>query len=179
MAIKEFMAELQKLTPEERAQLSQILSPQPAAAPLPAGRERQPPEAVKAQAVFFFRQLHVVHVDEAKMQADGKTIKKVVTQLPPRVIAVDEKMAWRLYWKQRGKYQFLGRGSGQAWRAARLDGKTVSEAQAAEYEAMLAAPDMTPPMNREKTFFAGTKPSIVAQGREISWAAGINQGKPE
>ena len=40
---------------------------------------------------------------------------------------------------------------------------------------MLANPDMTPPPNREKTFFRGTKLSTVSRGEEIGWVEGIKQ----
>jgi len=186
MALKEVIEELKKLSPEDRAALAEVFG-SPAAKPAPAqdaeelpeGREKNPPEAVKAATVYFFRQLNVMQVEEAKFEPAEQTIRKTATLLPPRVIAVDEQMAWRLYWKQRGKYQYLGRSDGRTWRRERAAGRKVGEAQAAEYEEMLKAPDMTPPMNREKTFFAGTKPVTAAQGREISWSAGMSQNRPE
>ncbi len=180
MSLKTILKELEKMTPEERKALQGFFgAPAEAKAekkeePL---REKHGPEQAKASTIYFFRQLHVFRTDEEQAQDGGNSIKKKVTQLPPRVIIADEKMAWRLFWKSRGKFEYLGRSNGQVWRSERAAGKRVSEAQAAEYNAMLKAPDMTPPMNREKTFFAGTKLQSASRGQEIPWSEGIKQSK--
>ncbi len=160
---------LKSLTPAERKELGRTLLGEDAK----PKAEKHGPEAAKAGKVFFFKQINRYAVFEEEKKAD--TIIKKATVLPPRVIAVDERQAWRLFWKQGNTFQFLGSSDGTVWRRERNAGKTVSEAQAAEYEAMIVNPDLSPPMNREKTFFMGTKPSTVARGNEIGWGEGLKQ----
>lgn len=164
----ELLKALGSMTEEQKKALAQLLNPK---------EEKKKPttEIARAQRVYFFRQLEVYETLSEKKK-DDKIIKEV-NQLPARVIAVDEKMAWRLYWKQRNKYQFLGSSNGMVWRDARNSGKSVSEAQAMEYEAMLQNPDMTPPESKEKTFFAGRTSAQLSRGQEISWHDGLKQGK--
>lgn len=174
MAIKDVLDEIKKLSPEDRAALREAFGPAPEAAkPAEPEREKHAPEAAKAAPVFFFRQLFVYA--DTTIKRDGEKLKKMATQLPSRIIAVDEKAAAKLFWKGRGKYEYLGRSDGKTWRAARLAGKRVGEAQAMEYDAMMKNPDKTPPESREKTFFAGTKPGTIARGDQIAWSQGLKQ----
>lgn len=168
--------DIKKLSPEERAEMRAMLEMQEEAADdekLSASRKKNPPASPKAERVYFFKQLLRLHIDEIKKSGDK--LQKKATQLPDRVIAVDEKQAAKLYWKGQGKYQYLGRSEGRTWREERMNGKSVAEAQALEYQAMLEAPDMNIPPNRDKIFFAGTKPAMVARGVEIGWADGLKQ----
>lgn len=155
------------LSEEQKAALAQVL-----AGGAEGVKKKNPPAIPKAGKVYFFRQLIVTETVEIKAKQGeerGIGLEKTVNVLPPRVIAVDEKNAWRLYWKRRGQFVFLGSSDGETWRSARGEGKTVSEAQALEYQEMLKSPDMTPPMNREKTVFAGTKVFQVSRGVEAPW----------
>ena len=217
MALKDVVAELNKLTPEERATLSELFgagvqsaAAEPTLAPIDeeavAGimddlrrwypkfddarlrkmaveriarvKEKREPKPPRAERVYFFLQTQRVDVQGIKSDAEHPDVlKKTGYQLPDRIIAVDEKTAARLYWKMRGKYGYAGRSTGEAWARARMNGMAILEAQAVEFEAMKANPDQTAPPNREKTFFAGTKIATAGQGREISWAAGLKQGR--
>lgn len=159
---------LGSMTEEQKAALAQLLTPKKEV-------KKNEPEMAKAHKVFFFKQLFVQETISEKRK-DDKLVKEV-RQLPPRVIAVDDKQAWRLYWKQRNKFQFLGASDGTTWRDARNSGSNVAEAQAAEYEAMLKNPDMTPPESREKTFFTGNSATSVSRGQEVSWSEGMRQSK--
>lgn len=139
-------------------------------------RTKQAPKPAKAQLVYFFRQANRFVAESIETDKENPDVlKKTGYFLPPRVIAVDEKGASRLYWKQRGKYQYLGRSSGIHWKTARDKGMPVHEAYGVEFEAMQKTPDMTPPMNREKTVFAGTKIAQISRGSEIEWGIGLKQ----
>lgn len=139
-------------------------------------KERRPPKPPRAEMVYFFQQhaLFVTEKIEASEDGDG-VMKKTGYFMPPRVIAVDDKSAGKLFWKQRNKYAYLGRSPGLHWARARADGMSVNEAFAVEFEEFKKNPDTTAPLNREKTFFAGTKPHTIARGQEISWKAGLKQ----
>ena len=145
-----------------------------------AGRKREakPP---RAERVYFFLQVGRVEVTEISATEGGNTnvLKKTGYALPDRVIAVDEKTAARLYYKSRNRYGLVCRGDGQAWARARMDGMSTTEAYAVEFEAAKKAGDRTPPPSRERTFMAGTKPAAIAQGREISWSAGLKQNRTD
>lgn len=139
-------------------------------------RQKQKPRLPRATQVYFFKQLVVMDVQgiEEDREQPG-VLKKTAIYLPPRVIAVDEKQAWRLFWKRRRDYVFLGSSPGHVWARARIDGFSVAEAQKLEYDEMLKAPDRTPPMNREKTGFAGTKISQITRGNEIPYGDAVKQ----
>lgn len=210
MDLKEFLSQLATLSPEERAQLTQVIGggavapASPTAATVDPGvlatikadlkgmypslpdaklhemaiqhatRKKTPPSAVTAKEVFFFQQNAPFHTES--IRADKENPDLLVKEgyfLPPRVIAVDEKSAWRLYWKQRGKYVYLGRSKGLKWRQARLDGLSVSEASALELEEMQKNPDRTVPPSQEKTVFHGRKISQLARGIQIGWSEGL------
>lgn len=164
------------MTPEERAELRAVLEMQEQDAEnaeLQAKRVKNPPEAPKAGRVYFFRQIERIRVDE--VTREGGSLKKVGTEMPDRIIAVDEKSASKMFWKHRTKLQYLGRSDGRAWRQARLDGKSIGDAQAAEFKAMEENPDRSPPPNNEKTFFAGTKIGSASRGEQIPWQDGMKQ----
>lgn len=171
MALKDILQEISKLSPEDQKGLKQFFGGEKTE--VEQKKEKNPPEAPKSGRVYFFKQFLVTGNVEITGEGENRVIK--VDQLPDRVIAVDYKQAWRLYWKNRGKFQFLGSSEGRIWRQARIDGKSVSESQALEYAEMLKAPDMTPPMNREKTVFRGTKIASVARGDEVEWQTGMKQ----
>ncbi len=139
-------------------------------------KERKPPKPPRAEMVYFFQQHALFVSQKIEMDEETELLKKTGYFLPPRVIAVDDKSAGKLFWKQRNKYGYLGRSPGVHWAQARGNGMSVSEAFAVEFEEFKKNPDQTPPANREKTFFAGTKPHQVARGHEISWKAGLKQG---
>lgn len=159
---------LGSMTEEQKAALVQLLAPK---------QEVKKPtyEIARAKKVYFFKQL-TVQETVSEVRKDDKIIREV-RELPPRVIAVDDKDAWRLYWKQRNKYQFLGASDGTTWRDAKNSGRTTADSQAAEYESMLRNPDMTPPESKEKTFFAGSTMAQVSRGQEVSWKEGARQNK--
>lgn len=138
-------------------------------------KERRPPKPPRAEMVYFFQQNSLFVSEKIEMDEETEQLKKTGYYLPPRVIAVDDKSAGKLFWKQRNKYGYIGRSTGHRWAQARADGMSVSEAFAVEYEEFKKNPDQTPPANREKTFFAGTKPHMIARGHEISWKAGLKQ----
>lgn len=168
MGIEGVLRELNNLTPEEKAKLAEVFG-----AAKQEERKKNPPASPKAGMVYFFKQLTRYGVTEV-VKTD-EDMKKVATELPERVIAIDEKMASKIFWKQGTKYKYLGRSMGNVWRQARMDGKRVAEAQAMEYEEMIKAPDVTPPSNNEKTFFRGTTLAQAGRGEEISWNAGLKQ----
>lgn len=174
MALENLLKELASLSPEEMAKLQQIFggNKQIATEKIDV-KKKNPPAAPKAGKVYFFKQMLVLETE--RIEKKGDEMKKYANQLPPRVIAVDRAQAWRIYWKSRGKYMFLGSSDGRIWRQARSEGKSVNEAQALEYEEMLKHPDMTPPMNMEKTVFRGTKLAQVTRGEEVDWGEGLKQ----
>ena len=144
------------------------------------GREKVAPKPPKAGRTYFFRQIAPFRTDSIETETDssGQPVLKITGEyLPPRVIMVDDFEAWRLYWKRRNKYQYLGRSEGHTWRQARANGLTVAEAQKLEFDAMIKAPDPTAPMNREKTVFMGTKVSQITQSlgnhNEMEWQKGL------
>lgn len=139
-------------------------------------KAKQPAKPAKAERVYFFQQADRFVTEDIEADKENPDIlKKTGYYLPPRVIAVDKHGAWRLYWKQRNKFTFLGSSDGTNWRHAREQGMPVAEAYGVEFEAMKKNPDMTPPMNKEKTVFAGTKISQLQRGNEIEWGIGLKQ----
>lgn len=165
------LEEIAKMSPEERAQARALLGPSEAK-PVEEKRTKNPPEVAKAGRVYFFLQIGRFEVE--RIEKTGDKLMKHANRLPDRVIAVDEKNASKIFWKQRN-CQYLGRSEGLVWRRSRNDGKSVTESQALEFEEMRKAPDMTPPPQREKTFFAGTKIGSAARGSEIPWTDGLRQ----
>lgn len=171
MDLKKFAKQLASLTKEERDALAGLLAP----AEKPVEKTKNPAAPATAGRVFFFRQLFHFKTEETKNE--GGTLKKTVTQLPSRVIAVNEAQAGKLYWKTRNKYEYLGQSNGQAWKKARESGKSVGDSTTAEYNAMLKNPDLTPPVNNEKTFFRGKTIASAGRGEEIPWNEGLKQMK--
>lgn len=169
MAIQDILKELAKLSPEEQQALKGLF----AGNSEPVESPKHAPELPRAGKVYFFKQLQRYNVQEETKKGDN--LVKIATKLPPRVIAVDEKMAWRLIWKNKGAFEYLGRSSGEHWRQARGAGKSVSEAQAIEYNEMIKNPDLTIPESREKTFFQGKNVAAAARGIEIPWVDGLKQ----
>lgn len=168
MALDSVLKELANLSPEEQKSLRALFG-----APAVEEKKKNPPEAPRAQVVYFFEQLEVFSTVKTVIKDDK--VRRTVDRLPPRVIAVDEKMASKLYWKSR-KFRYLGRSDGRVWSKSRGEGKTVAQAQALEYKAMLKSPDLTAPPNNEKTFFRGTKVAQLNRGQEIPWSEGVKQG---
>lgn len=139
-------------------------------------RTKQAAKPPKAERVYFFRQVGQFITEDIEPDKDNPDIlRKTGYILPPRVIAVDKKGAWRLYWKQRNKYQFLGSSDGTHWREARERGMPITEAYGVEFDYMQKNPDMTVPMNREKTAFHGTTIAQVSRGTEMDWGLGLKQ----
>lgn len=139
-------------------------------------RIKQVAKPARAQRVYFFQQANLFVTENIEADPENPDVlKKTGYYLPPRVIMVDEKQAARLYWKQRGKYQYMGRSAGIHWKMARDKGMPVHEASGVEFEEMKKAPDHTPPPNREKTVFAGTKIAQISRGTEIDWGLGLKQ----
>lgn len=169
MSVENILKELAKLSPEEQKALKSLFG----GTEEPSQKEKHAPQAPKAGRVYFFQQNGRYETSEIKK--DDDKMMKISHELPPRVIAVDEKMAWRLIWKNKGKFQYLGRSSGDIWRRARTEGKSVSEAQRLEYDEMIKNPDLTVPNSREKTFFQGKTMAVAAKGVEIPWAQGFKQ----
>ena len=168
MALDKVLKELAKLTPEEQKSLRNLFGGTPV-----EEKKKNPPEAPRAQTVYFFEQIE--RFGALKESKRGDIIRKEVERLPNRIIAVDEKMAGKLYWKMKN-CRYLGRSDGKVWSRSRGEGKSVGESQRLEYEEMLKSPDMNPPRNNEKTFFRGTKISQLERGQEIPWSEGIKQG---
>ena len=171
-ALEEAKAEFKKMYPRlDDARINKL-----AVDHVKSKQERRPGKPPRAETVYFFQQQGLFVTEKITVdEAEANKLKKVGYFLPPRVIAVDEKQAGRLFWKQRNKFGYLGRSSGQHWARARMHGMSVPEAFAVEYEEFEQNPDRTAPPNREKTFFAGTKPGQVARGVEIDWKAGLKQ----
>lgn len=158
------------LTEEQKAALAQLLVPA-------KKKETHGPEHAKAKRVYFFLQKERHKTNEVKMTR-GENGEMMIIEAEPaeqRVIATDEKEASKLFYKRRGKFQYLGTSPGVIWRDTRNQGKSVAEAQKAELEYALANQDLTPPMSKEKTFFSGTKISSVERGNEIDWNSGFKQ----
>ena len=173
--IQNIAAELKKLSPEDRAALKDLFAGDTKTDEPP--KQKNPPAEPKAERVYFFRQLMVL--GDVEVSKKGEKLEKKATQLPPRVIIVDLRQASKLFWKQRNRYQYLGSSDGKVWRRERVAGKSVAEAQALEFQEQQKEPDMTPPPNREKTFFAGTNPASASRGQEISWSEGLKQNRSE
>jgi len=158
------------LTEEQKAALAQLLVK-------PAQKEKLKAEAPKAKRVFFFLQQDRHKTSTVKMSR-GENGEMMIIEAEPeeaRVIATDEKEAAKLFYKRRGKFKYLGTSPGVVWRDTRNEGKSVADAQKAELEYALAHPDLTPPMNKEKTFFSGTKVASIERGNEIEWSQGFKQ----
>lgn len=167
MSIKNLLKDLAALSEEEKALLASALAPKK------VPKLKNPPAPPRAERVFFFRQLE--RLGTISIERSGDEVKKKADQLPPRVIAVNEAQASKLYWKTRGKYEYLGQSDGRTWKAEREAGKSVSEATASEYEACLTGKNLEPPQNREKTFFQGKSAAAASRGIEMDWKEGLKQ----
>lgn len=166
--LAEAVADLRRLFPSLTDDRLQELATQQ----IKRGRERKaaPP---KATVCYFFEQRGRFHTDEITVKADDPDmLVKKGYYLPPRVVAVDEKQAVRLHAKNRNSMRYLGRSDGTVWAQARASGMSVSEAQAAEYEAMLKNPDMNIPPFLEKSFFAGRSLVQLSRGVQVDWKTG-------
>lgn len=172
MSLKTLLKDLSKLSEEEKALLASVLAPKQTVAK-ESTREHVPPAAARAETVYFFRQLERYGSTSIK-NVNGKMVKEA-TALPPRVIFVNEAQASKLFWKSRGKYEFLGRGDGKTWQKARESGKSVAEAMDLEYKATIEAGNMEPPRNNEKTFFQGKSIASASRGVEMDWKDGFKQ----
>lgn len=171
-ALEEIKTDLRRVYPHISAASLQKMAVEQLKKP----KVKQVPKPAKAQRVYFFRQGNLFVTENVEADAENPDVlKKTGYFLPARVIAVDEKQASRMYWKQRNKYQYLGRSAGLHWKEARDKGMPVHEAYSVEFTEMQKAPDGTPPPNREKTVFAGTKIAQIQRGNEIDWGIGLKQ----
>lgn len=150
-----------------------------AEASIPVGvKERRRDVAMPRRVYFFLQTQRFLTSDkiEVKQGDDGKPLLiKHVEPGEQRVISVDERMASKLMWNRtfRQRFSYIGRSPGKIWASERNSGKTVQEAQEAEFKWMLENRDTTPPPNKERTLFVGRKISEVSRGAEVELSQGL------
>jgi hypothetical protein len=155
MALKDLAAELAKLSPQERDALKELLGGK-------EERPKPPPEVLRPVTTYHFKQVGRVRVNGVKM-VDGKSVYEA-DALEDRYVSTSEKHASKLYWKQRNRYEYLGRSDGHVYVQAIRDGKRAEEAMELERK---SATDKTPPPDNERT--------VLIRGRQFGWKEGMNQ----
>lgn len=175
MDFGEVLKALASLTPEEREKVAGLFGQNVVQKEPP--KQKNPPALPEAKPVYFFIHLKPIKTTSIRLERNdaGELMVKEADELPPRIIAVDERMASKLFYKHRGKFQYLSRSPGRIWRQARSEGKSVEESQKMELEYAYKNPDHTPPSDHEKTVFAGTKIGSIMRGVQMDWKIGLKQ----
>lgn len=158
MKTEELLQAIKDMTPEQKKAFGLILNGEEEEKPKITNREVLA-ENPRAKTVYFFEDKR------------------------GRVIAESQRAASKLYWTKTG-YKYLGWSTGEVWKTAREAGRSIKEAQDAEYKFMLEYGHKDPPpdtrnTNHGKGIFAATRSlqQISDSGKDLEYQSNLQKIK--